>query len=73
MTALAGSVFGGILDGLWVDWQSLRSVSDEARPSVLDQIHLDPANVMKLVGMEPDPWQERSGPSEFPPQSADCH
>ena len=32
--------------------------SRSADPSVIDKIRLEPSNVMHLVGMEPDLWQE---------------
>jgi hypothetical protein len=53
---LAGTVFGSMLDGLGADKRSLRDRATD--PSVLDRIRADPANVMHLVAMEPDPWQE---------------
>ena len=36
----------------------LERVRPDAEPTVLDRIRADPANVMRLAGYEPDPWQE---------------
>jgi hypothetical protein len=37
--------------------QRLSGLHDET-PSILDRIRADPANVMRLAGFTPDPWQE---------------
>jgi hypothetical protein len=58
IATLAGTAFGGIFGVLREEREQLRSCAAGREPSVLDRIRADPANVMRLAGMDPDPWQE---------------